>query len=255
MWYYHYCVQYVKLIVLCWNFVFLCVWTDICTLYLFYVSEINIYYYYYYYILCWTGYCCVYRRVLTTIYVLYSLFDWLLNACIATGVFCCTLSFVACSLSVGNLQDSSREFHLNAYRFLFGSALSAQLSQQPYAGMSSAIMFFNISILIAMEMFVIFHISFSLAMPAAANPIIALFLHAISSLKGMVVPSTQRSWFPRCVPLPRLGSCSQRPCSSAGSFPSHRSMSGFCFRVWLLAPGISYQFLPSDRCCLRNVGH
>ena len=24
-----------------------CVWTDICTLYLFYVSEINIYYYYY----------------------------------------------------------------------------------------------------------------------------------------------------------------------------------------------------------------
>ena len=50
MCYYHSCVQYLKLIVLYWNFLLLCVWTDICTLYLFYVSEINIYYYYYYYI-------------------------------------------------------------------------------------------------------------------------------------------------------------------------------------------------------------
>ena len=49
MCYYHSCVQYLKLIVLYWNFLLLCVWTDICTLYLFYVSEINIYYYYYYY--------------------------------------------------------------------------------------------------------------------------------------------------------------------------------------------------------------
>ena len=48
MCYYHSCVQYLKLIVLYWNFLLLCVWTDICTLYLFYVSEINIYYYYYY---------------------------------------------------------------------------------------------------------------------------------------------------------------------------------------------------------------
>ena len=46
MCYYHSCVQYLKLIVLYWNFLLLCVWTDICTLYLFYVSEINIYYYY-----------------------------------------------------------------------------------------------------------------------------------------------------------------------------------------------------------------
>ena len=49
MCYYHSCVQYLKLIVLYWHFLLLCVWTDICTLYLFYVSEINIYYYYYYY--------------------------------------------------------------------------------------------------------------------------------------------------------------------------------------------------------------
>ena len=52
MCYYHSCVQYLKLIVLYWNFLLLCVWTDICTLYLFYVSEINIYYYYYYYSIC-----------------------------------------------------------------------------------------------------------------------------------------------------------------------------------------------------------
>ena len=45
MCYYHSCVQYVKLIVLYWNFVFICVWTDICTVYVFYVSEINMYSY------------------------------------------------------------------------------------------------------------------------------------------------------------------------------------------------------------------
>ena len=41
---YNYCTySIVKLIVLYWHFVFICVWADICTLYLFYVSERNIY--------------------------------------------------------------------------------------------------------------------------------------------------------------------------------------------------------------------
>ena len=43
MCYYHSCIQYVKLIDLYRNFIFLCLWTDICMLYLFYVTEINIY--------------------------------------------------------------------------------------------------------------------------------------------------------------------------------------------------------------------